>query len=173
VQEHDLKPDDVKELTVYTLARAADILCDPSKYIPSSKETADHSLPYCLAVAMADREVTPRQFKDKRRTDPALPAIMKKVKGVADPEIEKQFPELQPARVVIETTDGRTLEKRVDYAMGDPRQPIDDAALDAKFSAQAEDLLTERKQRDLKDAIFNLDAVETVADLMALTVKDK
>jgi 2-methylcitrate dehydratase len=173
VKEHDLKPDDVKELTVYTLARAADILCDPSKYIPSSKETADHSLPYCLAVAMADREVTPRQFKDKRRTDPALPAIMKKVKGVADPEIEKQFPELQPARVVIETTDGRKLEHRVDYAMGDPRQPIDDTALDGKFSAQAEDLLTEQKQRDLKDAIFNLDAVSTVADLMALTVKDK
>ena len=172
VKEHDLKPEDVKAVTVYTLARAADILCDPSKYIPSSKETADHSLPYCLAVAIADREVTPRQFKEERRTAPDLPPLMKKVKGVADAEIEKQFPKLQPCRVKIETEDGRTLEHRVDYATGDPRQPLDDEALDGKFSAQAESLLSESKQKLLKDAIFNLDSVKTVGELMQLTVKD-
>jgi 2-methylcitrate dehydratase len=173
VVEHDLKPKDIRQLTVYTLARAADILCDPSKYIPSSKETADHSLPYCLAVAIADREVTPRQFKDQRRTDPALPPLMKKVKGVADPEIEKQFPKLQPCRVVIETEDGRTLEKRVDYAMGDPRLPINDAALDAKFSAQAEPLLSKAKQQKLKEAIFQVEKLRSVSELMQLTVKDR
>jgi 2-methylcitrate dehydratase len=172
VEENDLGPDDIKALTVYTLARAADILCDPSKYIPSSKETADHSLPYCLAVAIADREVTPRQFKDERRTDPLLPSLMAKVKGVADPEIEKQFPTLQPCRVVIETTDGRTLEKRVDYALGDPRDPIDDASLDRKFSAQAETLLSPARQAQLKEAIFNLDRLDQVGELMQLTVRD-
>lgn len=173
VTEHDLKPKEVKQLTVYTLARAADILCDPSKYIPSSKETADHSLPYCLAVAIADREVTPRQFKDERRTDPALPPLMKKVKGVADPEIEKQFPKLQPCRVVIETEDGRRLEKRVEYAMGDPRLPIPDSALDAKFRAQAEPLLSKAKQQKLKEAIFQLERIKSVGELMQLTVKDR
>ncbi len=172
VTEHDLKPDDIKTVTVYTLARAADILCDPSKYIPSSKETADHSLPYCLAVAMADREVTPRQFTDKRRTDPSLPALMKKVKGIADPEIEKQFPKLQPCRVVIETEDGRMLEKSVDYALGDPRDPIDDASLDRKFFAQAESLLSEGRQRELKETIFKTESISSVGDLMALTVRD-
>jgi len=172
VEEHDLKPDDIKALTVYTLARAADILCDPSKYIPSSKETADHSLPYCLAVAIADREVTPRQFTDARRTDPALPPLMARVKGVADPEIEKEFPKLQPARVVIETADGRTLERRVDYALGDPRDPIDDHALAAKFSAQAEEFLSAERQGELKEAIFNADQLEHVGELMMLTSGD-
>lgn len=173
VLEHDLLPDQIKAVTVYTLARAADILCDPSKYIPSSKETADHSLPYCLAVAIADREVTPRQFKDERRTSPDLPPLMQKVKGIADPEIEKDFPRLQPCRVVIETEDGRTLEKRVDYALGDPRDPIDPAALDAKFSAQAEGLLSEARQLELKGAIFNLEKMDNIGELMQLTCRDK
>jgi 2-methylcitrate dehydratase len=172
VQDHDLTPADIESLTVYTLARAADILCDPSKYTPASKETADHSLPYCLAVAIADREVTPRQFTDARRADPQLLSLMRRVKAVADPDIEKQFPLLQPCRVVIETVTGQTLEKQVDYALGDPRDPIDAHSLDGKFSAQAEVLLSTSRQRALKETIFSLETVERVRDLMQLTVHD-
>ncbi len=50
VKEHNIKADDVKEIKVEVIARAADILGDPHKYRPDSKETADHSLPYCMAV---------------------------------------------------------------------------------------------------------------------------
>jgi 2-methylcitrate dehydratase PrpD len=80
---------------------------------------------------------------------------------------------LQPCRVVIETQDGRKLEKRVDYAMGDPRLPIDPAALDAKFSAQAEGLLSKAKQQKLKEAIFQIERVKTVGEVLQLTVKDR
>jgi 2-methylcitrate dehydratase len=66
VHEHGIKPADVAEIRVETIARAADILSDPAKYRPTSKETADHSLPYCLAVAVADGQVTPRQFTNER-----------------------------------------------------------------------------------------------------------
>ena len=45
VKEHNIKADDVKEIKVEVIARAADILGDPHKYRPDSKETADHSLP--------------------------------------------------------------------------------------------------------------------------------
>ena len=50
VKENNIKADDVKEIKVEVIARAADILGDPHKYRPDSKETADHSLPYCMAV---------------------------------------------------------------------------------------------------------------------------
>ena len=43
VREHDLKPDQIAKVHIRSLARAADILADPSKYDPRSKETADHS----------------------------------------------------------------------------------------------------------------------------------
>ena len=52
VKEHNIKADDVKEIKVEVIARAADILGDPHKYRPDSKETADHSLPYCMAVGI-------------------------------------------------------------------------------------------------------------------------
>ena len=47
------------------IARAADILGDPHKYRPDSKETADHSLPYCMAAGLVDGMVTPLQFREE------------------------------------------------------------------------------------------------------------
>ena len=83
VKEHNIKADDVKEIKVEVIARAADILGDPHKYRPDSKETADHSLPYCMAAGLVDGMVTPLQFKEERVLDKALIPIMDKVKVVA------------------------------------------------------------------------------------------
>ena len=46
VKENNLKPEQIAKVQIRTVARAADILADASKYDPHSKETADHSLPY-------------------------------------------------------------------------------------------------------------------------------
>src|SRR5581483_3568074 len=62
VKQNDLHPDQVEQIQIRSLARAADILSDPSKYDPHTKETADHSLPYVIAAALVDRQVTPVQF---------------------------------------------------------------------------------------------------------------
>jgi len=77
-------------VTIYSLARAADILADPSKYDRRSKETADHSLPYVIAAAIVDRQVTPVQFKSEKIMSEAIRAQLPKVKVIADPEIERR-----------------------------------------------------------------------------------
>src|SRR5439155_1512310 len=76
--------DDVKEIKVEVIARAADILSDPHKYRPDSKGTADHSLPYCMAVGLVDGMVTPLQFREERVLDQSLIPIVDKVKVVAN-----------------------------------------------------------------------------------------
>src|ERR1051326_2219291 len=92
VKNNDLHPDQVAKVQVRSLARAADILSDPSKYDPQSKETADHSLPYVIAAALVDRQVTPAQFAPEKIMDSAIRAQLRKVEVVGDPEIEKVFP---------------------------------------------------------------------------------
>src|SRR5947199_232031 len=86
VKEHNIKAGDVREIKVEVIARAADILGDPHKYRPDSKETADHSLPYCMAVGLVDGMVTPLQFKEERVLDKKLIPIMDKVKVIANDE---------------------------------------------------------------------------------------
>jgi 2-methylcitrate dehydratase len=168
VKANDLKPEQVEKVQIRSLARAADILSDPSKYDPRSKETADHSLPYVIAAAIADRQVTPVQFEMKKIMDPTIRAQLKKVEVVADPEIEKVFPALQRVIVNLTTTDGRTFSKQLDYPKGDPRNPLSDAEVEEKFAALAEGILSEGAQKKLKNAIWNLEKVGSVSKLMAL-----
>ncbi|MFZ0391154.1 MAG: MmgE/PrpD family protein, partial [Calditrichia bacterium] len=114
-EEKQIRPSQVDEIRVKTVARAADILSDPSKYKPASKETADHSLPYCLAAAMVDGMVTPAQFSDEKLKDPQIRELLPKIKVVAEPEFEKLFPRLKATEVSIRTRNGESHSLRVDY----------------------------------------------------------
>jgi 2-methylcitrate dehydratase len=173
VKQHDLAPEQVLEVHIRSLARAADILADPSKYDPRTKETADHSLPYVIAAAVAERQVTPLQFTDAKIMDPVIREQLHKVKVVADPEIEAVFPRLQRVVVKITATDGRTFEKQLDYPKGDPRHPLTDAEIEEKFDALAEPVMTAAARQRLKDAVWNLERAGQAAELMALCKADR
>ena len=172
VKNNDLRPENVEKIQIRSLARAADILSDPSKYDPRTKETADHSLPYVIAAALAERQVTPAQFEMKKIMDPTIRAQLKKVEVVADPEIEKVFPALQRVIVNITTIDGQRFSTQLDYPKGDPRNPLSDAEIEEKFSALAEGVLSKSAQKKLVDAIWNLDKIGSVSKLMAMMKAD-
>jgi len=154
------------------LARAADILADPSKYDPRSKETADHSLPYVIAAAIAERQVTPLQFTDEKIMDPLIRAQLNKVEVIADAEIEALFPELQRVVVTVHTTDGRELTRQVDYPKGDPRNPLTDRELEDKFDALARPVISAGRAAELKRAVHDLEELESIGGLLALCRAD-
>lgn len=166
VHEHDLKPEQVERVNIRSLARAADILADPTKYDPRSKETADHSLPYVIAAALVDRQVTPLQFAPEKINDPLIRAQLRKVEVTADPEIEKLFPALQRVVVSIRTIAGAEFTKQLDYPKGDPRNPLSDNEIEQKFEALADGVLSKPAQHRVKTAIWNLEKVESVSKLM-------
>jgi len=172
VKTNDLQPDQVEKIQIRSLARAADILSDPSKYDPHTKETADHSLPYVIAAAVVDRQVTPVQFTMEKIMDEKIREQLKKVEVVADPEIEKAFPALQRVIVNISTTDGRSFSKQLDYPKGDPRNPLTDQEVEEKFAVLAEGVLSKSAQKKLKDAVWNLEQIGSVSELMALMEAD-
>ena len=173
VKDHNLQPDDIAKVHIRTTARGADILSDPSKYDPHTKETADHSLPYVIAAAIAERQVTPLQFTMEKIVHPAIRAQLNKIVVVADPEIEKVFPALQRVVVTIHTTDGRELSKQLDYPKGDPRNPLTDQEVEEKFEALAGPVMTQGARRKAIDAIWTLEEQSSVTELMQLFRADR
>jgi 2-methylcitrate dehydratase len=171
VKENAIKPDAVKEIKVEVIARAADILGDPHKYRPDSKETADHSLPYSLAVGLIDGMVTPLQFTEERVRDSKLIPVMDKVKVVANDEFESLFPKFQPSQVTITTTDGKSFTKRVDVPKGDPRDPMTAEEIGVKFMALGKDVIGEAACKKLADMILKMETIGNVKELTAATVK--
>jgi len=173
VKDNDLKPDEVAKVHIRTTARGADILSDASKYDPHTKETADHSLPYVIAAAIAERQVTPLQFTMEKIMDPTIREQLNKIVVVADAEIEKVFPALQRVVVTIQTTDGREFSKQLDYPKGDPRNPLTDKEVEEKFEALADPVMTPAARRRAMDAIWNLDKQASVTELMKLFKTDR
>jgi 2-methylcitrate dehydratase len=172
VKDHDLKPDDIARVHIRTTARGADILSDASKYDPRTKETADHSLPYVIASAIAERQVTPLQFTPAKIMDPAIRAQLNKIVVAADPEIEKVFPALQRVIVRIHTIDGREFVQQLDYPKGDPRNPLSDKEVEEKFEALAEPVMSREARRRAIDGIWNLEKQANVSELTRLFKAD-
>jgi 2-methylcitrate dehydratase len=158
ITENDIKPDDIDEVIVTTIARAYDILFDPHKYKPTSRETADHSLPYCIARAILDRKVTTKTFDQGKINDPTLKTIIHKIKGEASAEFEKLFPEKQPSRITIKTINGKEHSVYLEYPKGDPREPMSMADLENKFNSLTADRVPESKMVQLNDQIFECDS---------------
>lgn len=173
VTEHDIKPDDIDTVTVTTIARAVDILFDPAKYKPASRETADHSLPYCIAAAIVDRKITTDQFNEERIKDPKIMGVIDKIKGEASIEFEKNFPAKQQSKVAIKLKNGQVHSAQLDYPKGDPREPMTDEDLQNKFAGLSSNLLSEKKQKLIREAIWNLDSFKTINDFMKILKADK
>jgi len=165
VTENDVSYDRIKEVTITTIARACDILFDSHKYRPDSRETADHSLPYCVAAALVDHQITTETFSDEKLKDKRIWQVIDKIKGEASEEFEKMFPAKQPSRVVVETTDGKRYEEYLEYPKGDPREPMTMDDLEAKFNALSASLLNEARQREIKEVVFGCDKL-SVRDFM-------
>lgn len=170
VKDNNIKAADVAEIKVEVIARAADILGDPHKYRPDSKETADHSLPYCMAVGLIDGMVTPLQFKESRVLDKSLIPVMDKVKVVANDEFEALFPKCQPSRVTITTTGGQSFQTRVDVPKGDPRDPMTADEIGVKFHALGDVVIGKARCDELAAAILALEKMQDVRTLLPLTL---
>ena len=170
VRDNKIKANEVKEIKVEVIARAADILGDLHKYRPDSKETADHSLPYCMAVGLVDGMVTPLQFKEERVRDQSLIPIMDKIKVVANEEFEALFPKFQPSRVTITTNDGKSHSTRVDVPKGDPRDPMNEEEIAVKFTALGGDVIGKDQCEKLRKCIMNIDGAKKVDELLELTI---
>lgn len=161
VTGNNITYDQIEEVTVTTLARACDILFDPHKYRPESRETADHSLPYCLAAALVDHQITTQSFSDEKLKDERIKSVIDKIKGEASEEFEKMFPAKQPSKVVVKTKDGKEYSEYLEYPKGDPREPMTMDDLTAKFNGLSAELLDENCQNEIKDMIFDCENMST------------
>jgi len=171
--ENKVAPESVSHILVKTTTRGADILSDPSKYEPRTKETADHSLPYCIAVAVAKGNVLPSDFEADALTDPFVWSLLPKIEVVADGEIDSLFPKVKRAIVTITTEDGRHFTKLEDHAKGRAERPLSDEELIDKFRANAGHALTDRQLDDVVRATFDLESVSAVGEYMALLARDR
>jgi 2-methylcitrate dehydratase len=141
---------------------------DREKWQPATRETADHSFPYCVAVALLHGPVTLQSFGRKRLQDPAVRDLMKRVRVVQLPDFVGRYPKTMPTRITIKTEAEKIYVSQVDVPVGHPGNPMSDRDLEAKFRRLAAGRLNRPRIDRLIDFMWNLDRVEDIGTLTPL-----
>src|SRR5437016_9850119 len=127
---------EVKSVTIESHDAAVDIIgSEPEKWRPATRETADHSLPYITAIALIDGEITNKQFEPERFKDPEVWKFLENVKVERNAELSAMYPDAVGNIVHVDLADGRRLTRRVDYPLGNAKNPLKDSEVEEKFSA--------------------------------------
>lgn len=149
-REHHLVAGDIDSVTVeafgWLLEDMVNGMGGTSRYEIDSRETADHSLPFCVAVSLVDGEYGLRQLNEKRWEAPEVQEMMRKMRFIHDRTMDERFPPDRPSRLTIVTRDGRTLVKEVPYPKGDYRAPFSDEEIADKFRSLSAEVLTPPRQ---------------------------
>jgi 2-methylcitrate dehydratase len=161
--------DNIASIDIDTFNAAVDIIGkDPEKWRPRTRETADHSLPYCTAVALADGVVTEAQFEKSRFTDEKLLSLVGRTNLHRDAELNARYPRGIPNRLRIKLSDGRTLVREVEFPRGHAMNPMTDAEVEQKFRR----LVEPRYGKDRADRIlavcWDLEKLKNASELIRL-----
>lgn len=151
-------PESIASVEIATFRTAVEIIGkDPEKWRPKTRETADHSLPYCTVVALVDGDVSAQQFEPARLADRALLDLVSRTSVVEDPELTAGYPSGIPNRVRVTLRDGVVLESSVAHPPGHDKNPLTDAQLRGKFNTLVDPILGAKRGSEIWDRLSNLE----------------
>jgi len=132
-----------------------------------TKEQADHSLPYLLAVALLDGDVMPAQFNPDRIIKPDVQRLLKKVSVRPNHEYTDQYPGKMPVKLTVRLQDGKVIEHEVQDYPGLASHPFTWEDSVEKFDKLVAGRADEGLCREIKEAVRSLESIK-VRDLMNL-----
>jgi 2-methylcitrate dehydratase PrpD len=157
-KQHKFTYRDVKHVRIATYKAGLDIVNNAA---PEGEYQAKFSLQYTVAHALVHGSVRLNAFLPERMNDPEVRATMKKIEGIADPELSKGYPNQRAANVEIELNDGRKLAHFQPTRKGDPEMPLTDEELNDKFLELAAPVLGDAAARALLAQLWRTEQLPT------------
>jgi len=173
LRREGVQPKDLRSLEIRIFDVAYHIIGggeEGSKLHVSTKEEADHSLPYIAAVALLDGEVGPPQYAPKRIQASDVQTLLPKISVQPAPDYSGRFPDEMPCSVSARLADGRVLDReRRDYP-GFFTSPLPWSAVVEKFDRLAAPHVASEVRSDIVDAVAQIDQIP-VSELAGLLEK--
>ena len=161
--------DDIAAIDVQTYHIAySEIGSEPEKWNPQTRETADHSLPYLLALALMDGAIRVDSFGEQRMRDPATRALMQKIKIAENDELTRRFPQEMVTEINLTTRSGERVREIASYPRGHAKNPMSDAEVDEKFVALATPVMPKDAVAALQQALWSIERTETIGQVLDL-----
>jgi 2-methylcitrate dehydratase PrpD len=129
---------------------------------PSTGLQSKFSTVHSAAVALIDGAAGVAQYSDDKAADPLVAGLRRKVKAVADETLRKD-----EAYAVI-VAGGKRHEVHIAHASGTADNPMSDAAIEAKFMANALPVIGRERAERARDFVNSLETQPNVAELAVL-----
>jgi 2-methylcitrate dehydratase len=141
---------------------------EPEKRLPKTRETADHSVHFCVAAALLDGDITLASFENKRFLDHDVIELMKKIDLRENPTFTREYPDVWNCKITALTRSGERWEAHSVYPKGHPKNPMDDREIEDKFVRLNERLLGLDRCRAFFDFAWQLEESSDVGDVFKL-----
>lgn len=169
-QEHHFRGTDVERIDIETFDVAYNIIGggeEGDKTIVRTKEQADHSLQYMVAVAVLDGQVTPEQYQPDRIMQQDVQDLLRHISVRPEVAFSMRFPGEMPCRIKVWLRDGRNLMKEKRDYEGFHTRPMRWESMVQKFEQLTEPHIPKSLQRQIADSIADLEKIQ-VRDFMRL-----
>lgn len=137
---------------------------------PGTRETADHSIAYIVALALLDGQVTAESFSDAKLKDPAIHRVLENMTIRENPEFTRLFPAVWPCTLEIETISGERRRASVEYFKGHVKHPLTDEEVEAKFRRQVAGRMADRAIDPLLEKLWKLEDVTNIKEVIDLLI---
>ena len=135
-------------------------------YSPDSVTSAQMNLYYSAAVFVLEGDAFIDQFNETKINDQNILNYIKKIQIEEDPDLDAEGPgKRHSVRVKVFLKTGNYYEQRVDYPLGNPRNPMTQSDLEAKFRKLAGKVFSKKKIDQLMTMIDQLDKMSDVNEL--------
>lgn len=159
----------ITSIRIESFDAAVDIIAGfEEHWHPETRETADHSMPYCVSAAFMDGDINLDTFTYERIHDQKLVDLIQKVTVVRSAEMNAGYPEGIPNLLIVTTTDGREFRKKIAYPLGHNRNPMNDQDIEKKFRSQAERVMPKAAVDNILDELWRIDTCEDISEIMVL-----
>ena len=161
--------DDIEKIVVDTYHLTMEVAADsPEKWDPQTRETADHSLPYIMALCLTQGGYWLDDFTEERIKNPKLRPLMKKIEVRETEECNSRFPESNSFRIKVTMKNGETIERGIDHAKGDPQNPMTDDEIVTKFRKLSAPVMSESQMDRALDRLWKLEEMSDMSEVLGL-----
>ena len=129
------------------------------KTVVRTKEAADHSLPYMIAVALLDGQLLPEQYELARITRNDVQLLLRKVTVRAVETYSQRFPDQHACKVTIQLKNGGSLIREKTAYEGFHTNPMRWETVAAKFERLSDQRTSSALRRQLIDVIHQLESL--------------
>lgn len=145
MRDEQLDPEMIEFVTLHSFEKATQL----SKGIPSHADEAQYNIAYPVTAAILWGDVGMDQLKKEAFDDPRVPQIMKKLRYIVDPEMERAFPEKRFCQAEFVLKDARVLRSSICEPRGEANENIDVQWVSEKFRRMTSSLLKEVEQEKI------------------------